>query len=68
MVQRDPAMSDVWWVAAHKDDRPFIMAAIDPVCPRCGLTMGGIDELEGVLVQSFGAEVGPVFDFVRSLA
>jgi len=39
MVRRDPAASDVWWVAAHVDDRPFTVAATEPLCPRCGTTL-----------------------------
>ncbi len=31
MVQRDPTTRDVWWVAAQVDDRPFTIAATDPV-------------------------------------
>ena len=36
MVQRDSILGDIWWVAAHKDDSPFTVAATGPVCPRCG--------------------------------
>ena len=59
MVQRDPATCDIWWVAAQVDDRPF--------CPRCGTTLHTRVELEGRLAGHLGAEVGPVFDFVRSV-
>jgi hypothetical protein len=36
MVRRDSAMSEIWRVAAHVDDRPFTVAATEPLCPRCG--------------------------------
>ncbi len=68
MVQRDPTTRDVWWVAAQVDDRPFTIAATDPVCPRCGTTLLTLVELEGEFNRHFGAEVGPVFDFVCSLS
>ena len=68
MVLRDPTMCEVWWVAAHGDERPFTIAATDPICPRCGTTLLTLVELEGRLDRQLGAEVGPVFDFVRSLA
>jgi len=68
MVQRDPTMCEVWWVAAHADKRPFTIAATDPICPRCGTTLLALVELEGSLDRQLGAEVGSVFDFVRSLA
>jgi hypothetical protein len=68
MVQRDPATCEVWWVAAQVDVRPFTIAAIDPVCPRCGTTLLTRVELEGGRDRQVSAEVGPVFDFVRSLS
>jgi hypothetical protein len=67
MVQRDPTICEVWWVAAHVDERPFTIAATAPVCPRCGTTLRTLVELEGTLDRHLGAEVGAVFDFVRSL-
>jgi hypothetical protein len=68
MIQRDPATRDVWRVAAHVDDHPFTIAATTPVCPRCGTTLRTQIELEGERDRYVGAEVGPVFDFVRSLS
>ena len=40
MVRRDALVSDIWWVAAHVEDHPFTIAATEPVCPRCGTTLG----------------------------
>ena len=68
MVLSDPTMREVWWVSAHADERPFTIAATDPICPRCGTTLLALVELEGSLDRQLGAEVGSVFDFVRSLA
>ena len=68
MVQRAPATCDLWRVAAHEDEYPFTIAATAPVCPECGTTLLTMLELEGALDRRLGAEVGPVFDFVRSLA
>ena len=39
MVRRDLAASDLWEVAAHVDDCPFMVAALEPICPRCGTTL-----------------------------
>ena len=55
-------MCEVWWVAAHGDERPFTIAATDPICPRCGTTLLTLLELEGSPDRQLGAEVGPVFD------
>ena len=68
MVLRDPTMCEVWWVAAHPDERPFTIATTDPICPRCGTTLFTLVELEGSLERQLGAEVEPVFDFVGSFA
>jgi hypothetical protein len=62
MVQRDPAICDVWEVAAHVADRPFTLAATVPTCPRCGTTLLAMVELEGELAEPFGAAMAPVFD------
>ena len=68
MVQPNPTLCEVWWVAAHVDERPFTIAATGPFCPRCGTTLLTLIELDGKREQHVGAEVGPVFDFVRSLS
>jgi hypothetical protein len=62
-----PTARDVWAIAAHVDDRPFTVAAMVPICPRCGTTLLTMVKLEGRLDRHVGAEVGPVFDFARSL-
>jgi hypothetical protein len=67
MVQREPANCELWWVAAHLDDRPFMIAATAPICPRCGTTLCTLVELEGTLDRHLGAEVRAMFDLVRSL-
>jgi hypothetical protein len=67
MVQRAPKTYDVWAVAAHVDDNPFTVAAIDPVCPHCGTTLLRMVKLEGRLGHA-GPEMEPVFDFARSLS
>ena len=68
MVLSDPTNCELWWVAAHADESPFTIAATDPICPRCGATLLTLLKLEGSLDRQLGAEVGSVFDFVRSLA
>ena len=68
MVQRDPTARDLWRVAAPEDGCPFTLAAIDPVCPRCGTTLLGMVELTGWLSEAAGAEDGLIFDFLHSVA
>ena len=68
MVQRDPTRCDAWEVVAHVDDCHFTVAAMVPICPRCGTTLLTIVKLEGRLDRHAGAEVGPVFDLACSLS
>jgi len=68
MVLSDPTNCELWWVAAHADESPFTIAATDPICPHCGATLLALIELESSFDRQLGVEVGPVFDFVRSLA
>lgn len=67
MVRLDPDLRDVWWVAAQEDDHPFMVAATVPVCPRCGATLLSEAEREADRSEHATSEVGPVFDFLRSL-
>ena len=68
MVQRDPTRCDVWSVAAHVDECPFIVAATVPICPRCGTTLLTLIELEGGHDWPLGVEVGAVSDLMHSLS
>jgi hypothetical protein len=66
MVRRDATVSDNWWVAAHVDDRPFTVAAAEPLCPRCGMTLCLPAKLAHHIDDTI-LEVGNVREFVRSL-
>ena len=65
--QRAPTTPDIWAVAAHLDDRPFTVAAMVPICPRCGTTLRTTIQLEVRLDRHFGAEVEPVVVFEHRL-
>jgi hypothetical protein len=66
MGQHDPTRCDVWWVAAHVDDRRFTIAATVPIRPRCDTMLLTLVELEGRHDRHVGAEMGHGFEFVRS--
>jgi hypothetical protein len=68
MVQRNPIIRDVWWVAANVDHPHFTIAAVTPVCPRCGTALLSLAEFEDQLDRGVDAEVGPMFDFVRRVS
>ena len=63
---RDPAAYEVWLVAAHVDDRPFTVAASEPVCPRCGGTLCLPVKLAHCVDDNI-LEAGKLLEFVRSL-
>jgi hypothetical protein len=67
IVHPHPTICDVWWVSAHLGEHPFTIAATVPVCRCCGTTLPTPLELGDRHVPHIGAEVGSVFDFVRSL-
>jgi hypothetical protein len=57
---------DLWRLVDRFGSGAFTIAAVDPVCPRCGTTLC----LTVELTQRFGdstLESGPLFEFVRSL-
>ncbi|HWQ11628.1 MAG TPA: hypothetical protein VNL77_02445 [Roseiflexaceae bacterium] len=57
----------VWYVAREPEACPTVVAAMDPVCPKCGTTLVTVLELEGGYGHLETLEVGKVFDYVRSL-
>jgi hypothetical protein len=66
IVWRDSAASEVWLVAAHMNDRPFTVAATEPVCPRCGTTLCLPVQLADCTNDNI-LEAGKLLEFVRSL-
>lgn len=45
LVQQSPENNELWHVANHFGGQSFTIAAVDPVCPRCGTTFGLTIEL-----------------------
>jgi hypothetical protein len=67
LVERVEGYPDLWAVTHAANEGCWMVAAADPVCPRCGVTLVTLLELEGGLGASDVLEIGPIFDFVRSL-
>jgi hypothetical protein len=67
MVQRSADNSELWSVAHTPDERPYSIAAVEPVCPQCGATLSAVQRRAETGHENT-SEVGPVFDFARSLA
>jgi hypothetical protein len=39
VVKRAPLLSNLWWVAQAPDQSLSLVAASDPICPRCGAAL-----------------------------
>jgi hypothetical protein len=65
LVQQCADNDELWFVTCRLNGAAYTVAAVDPVCPRCGTTLCATIEIahqeRGVL------EEGPMLDFVRSL-
>jgi hypothetical protein len=67
MVQPDPAIRDVWRVAAHPGHVLVIIAASEPVCPHCGAALAAAIGAERGRERPPAAERGRIFDVLRNL-
>jgi hypothetical protein len=47
MVKQDSEHPDLWWLAHTPAESPYMVAAVDPACPRCGTTLATLLESEG---------------------
>jgi hypothetical protein len=45
LVQRVSGFDELWRVAEHPDASPALVAASDPVCPRCGSDLAAVLDL-----------------------
>ena len=65
LAQQAEGYRDLWRLVDRFGGGAFTIAAVDPVCPRCGSTLC----LAVELTQRTGAilESGKVLEFVRSL-
>jgi hypothetical protein len=67
LVQRDVRLPGIWQVTHATEGGAWIVAATDPVCPRCGTTLRTTLELEGGFGGSDIAQPGPLLDWLRRL-
>jgi hypothetical protein len=65
MVQQSTDNQEIWFVTCRLDGASYVVAAVDPVCPRCGTTLCATIE---IAQDEYGVlEAGPMLDFVRTL-
>jgi hypothetical protein len=67
LVQRDARLPDVWHLTHATEGGAWTVAATDPVCPRCGMTLLTFLELEGGFGGSAILQPGPLLDWLRTL-
>jgi hypothetical protein len=66
MAQRSPGNQALWQLA-DRFGGAFTIAAVQPVCPRCGTTLcPTIEQAQGIGGSIL--EEGPVLEFVRGLS
>jgi hypothetical protein len=61
LVQRDAQLPDLWLMTHATGGSTWVVAAIEPICPRCGTTLHAPQELESSADRSaiFRAEPLP---------
>jgi hypothetical protein len=65
-VQQSAHNGELWHLVGRFDGDAFTVAAVNPVCPRCGTTLCLTVE-QALPITNDILEVGPVLEFVRSL-
>lgn len=48
IVERVEEAAELWRITSGPTDPGFLVAAAEPICPRCGETLQAVLELEGV--------------------
>ena len=67
LVQRDVRLPGIWQVTHATEGSAWTVAAIDPVCPRCGTTLRTSLELEDGFGGSEIIQPGSLLDWLRTL-
>jgi hypothetical protein len=67
MVQQYANNEELWRIACWLTGASYTVAALDPVCPRCGTTLCAAVELTHNHREAVNLEEGAMLDFVRSL-
>jgi len=67
LVRPQPGQRELWQLALEPDTPRYTIAATDPVCPLCGTTLSLRIEIAETIGGDY-IEVGPLFEYARSLA
>ena len=67
MVQQCANNLELWRITCRLTGASYVVAAVDPVCPRCGTTLCATVEFTHMHREAANLEEGPMLDFVRSL-
>jgi hypothetical protein len=67
LVRQERGHTELWSLMCRLTGASFTIAAVDPVCPRCGTTLCATVEFTHNQRGAMVLEDGPMLDFVRSL-
>jgi hypothetical protein len=67
LVQQYPGNDELWSLACRLTGASYTVAAVDPVCPRCGTTLCAAVEFTHDQRGADVLEAGPMLNFVTSL-
>ena len=67
LVRHELGNAELWFLKCRLTGASFTVAAVDPVCPRCGTTLCATVEFTHNRRGATILEEGPMLDFVLSL-
>ena len=67
LVRQEFGNGELWSLKCRLTGASFTLAAVDPVCPRCGTTLCATVEFTHNRRDAIVLEDGPMLNFVRSL-
>ena len=67
LVQQHPGANELWSLVCRLTGDAFLVAAVDPVCPRCGTTLCATVEFTHDQRGAEVLEAGPMLNYVTSL-
>jgi hypothetical protein len=67
LVRQALGNAELWSLTCRLTGASFTVAAVDPICPRCGTTLCATVEFTQHERGAIVLEDGPMLNFVRSL-
>ncbi|HEU5101167.1 MAG TPA: hypothetical protein VFU22_19220 [Roseiflexaceae bacterium] len=67
LVRQHPDADELWSLVCRLTGASYLVAAVDPICPRCGTTLCATVEFTHERSGADILEAGPMLNFVTSL-